>query len=267
MLDEMNRPTTATQGITGAEAGLSGEEQIRIAMETIARNDGVATMPQLYAAVEARLGGRCLSSQGKASLRFFVNKVAVNAGYVRPFDKTSPGWRLTPDGYEVIAPRSESPDTDGCEDATRSCVSSTNSAYGAAFERYVLDLLKAMYPYYAWYHQGQHKRTERGLDLIGDRVGDLRDEPRRIGVQVKFHQADRAPAETEWLRFLAGCFARRVDAAIFVTSGRLTGEQRREASEANVRVIEGREEIQRIGRLFQLPEFVLFEPRLTEPMD
>jgi hypothetical protein len=64
-------------------------------------------------------------------------------------------------------------------------------------------------------------------------------------VQVKFHAANNAPTEKEWLKFLAGCFARRLETAIFVTTGRLTGEQRREAQEARVVVVEGVAEVNR----------------------
>ena len=60
------------------------------------------------------------------------------------------------------------------------------------------------------------------------------DSPENIGVQVKFHQASSAPSEREWLKFLAECFARRLDRTVFITTGRLTGEQRREAGEANI---------------------------------
>jgi hypothetical protein len=78
-------------------------------------------------------------------------------------------------------------------------------------------------------------------------------------VQVKFHAPNNAPTETEWLKFLAGCFARRVESAVFITTGRLTGEQRREAQEARVVVIEGRHEVSRHAERYAVPQFDLFE--------
>jgi hypothetical protein len=138
-----------------------------------------------------------------------------------------------------------------------------NSAQGAAFERWVMLLLRATYPYYAWYHQGRHKLKERGLDFVGTRVGDSNDEPRSIGVQVKLHQANNAPTQGEWLKFLAGCFARRVESAMFVTTGRLTGEQRREAQEAKVIVIEGAAEIDRLAKLHNVKLFELATKQRT----
>ena len=43
--------------LTGAEAGLSGDEQIRIALRTIAANGGTAPMADLYQAVEQQMNG------------------------------------------------------------------------------------------------------------------------------------------------------------------------------------------------------------------
>jgi hypothetical protein len=247
--------------VTAAEAGISGDEQVQIALQTIAVNGGVAQMQQIYAALENKLkeNGYKLSEQGKASLRFYVNKVAVKAGYVYPHDKNSHGWRITPKGRDFlkqVLPEPEkviNADTQVEEDAP------SNVVKGEAFELYILNLLKAIYPYYVWYHQGNHKKHERGLDFIGDRIGHSKDDPKSIGVQVKFHAEKYTPTQIEWLKFLSGCFARRVESAIFITTGRLSGEQRREAGEANVIVVESREEVARLASLYQIPKFDLFD--------
>jgi hypothetical protein len=118
---------------------------------------------------------------------------------------------------------------------------------------------KAAYPFYAWYHQGLHKRNERGLDFIGNRIGDAADEPGTVGVQVKFYAPNSAPTQIEWLKFLAGCFARRLDSAMFITTGKLTIEQRREAQEARMTIIEGRAEVKRLAELYNIGSFELFE--------
>ena len=200
--------------ITGAEAGLNGDAQIRIALQAIDANGGIAPISMLYSTVEQQMNGAKLSEQGKASLRYFVNRVAVQAGYLYPADPSVPGWRITPEGRAFL----------GVEQAP-----------------------------------SEEAINERGLDLIGSLVGNASNQPQVVGVQVKFHSQNAAPSQLEWFRFLAGCFARQVDRAIFVTSGRLTSEQRREAGEARVIVIEGRDEITRIGDRQHTPKFDLFD--------
>jgi Restriction endonuclease len=245
--------------VTGAEAGLSGDDQIRIALAQMLRQGGRARTADLYGALESvlRPRGLALSQQGRDSLRFFVNRVAVRAGYVHPHDPKDPGWRITDRGREVMESDARTEPVIDVDSGTEQQVPS-NSARGDAFELYVIELMRVAYPYYAWTHQGRDKRNERGLDFIGRRIGDAREEHRSIAVQVKFHRPGNAPTEREWLKFLAGCFARRVDGAIFITSGRLTSEQRREAQEANVTVIEGREELRRLAALHELGQFELF---------
>jgi len=247
--------------VTAYEAGFSGDEQIRIALETIVAKGGVAQTGDIYSAVESRLRNRglTLSKQGKASLRFFVNRVAVKAGYVFPHDKNNPGWRITAKGRSVLAENPPEPETLVNVDTQTEEQVQSSVAKGSAFELYVLDLLKAMYPYYVWYHQGNYKKQERGLDFIGDRIGEGKDEPKSVGVQVKFHEARYAPTQMAWLKFLSGCFARRVESAIFITTGQLTPEQRREAREAKVIVIEGKNEITRLAALHKIRSFGLFE--------
>lgn len=248
---------TKTKLVTAADAGISGDEQLKIALQTIVANGGVAQMRQIYTAVNEELhkNGYQLSEQGEASLRFYVNSVGVKAGYIYPYDKKNRGWRITPQGKEFL--EEISPDAEqvvNIDTQTEEKIPS-NVAKGAAFELYILELLKAMYPYYVWYHQGRHKRNERGLDFIGDKMGDSKDEPKNIGVQVKFHREKYTPTQLEWLKFLSGCFARRVEKAIFITTGRLSGEQRREAGEAKVIVVEGKQEVTRLAKLYKIPKF------------
>ena len=249
---------TSHQLLTGAEAGLSGDDQIRIALRAIAANGGTAHMPDIYEAVEQNMNGAKLSAQGKASLRFFINKIAVKAGYVYPADPSTPGWRITPEGREAIQ-LTQAIEEAVNVDTDETFQVSSNSARGAAFELYVLGLLKQLYPYYTWYHQGQRKSNERGLDFIGSQFRWEDSQPQFIGVQVKFHGFNTAPSTIEWFKFLAGCFARQINQAVFITTGRLTSEQRREAGEARVIVIEGQHEITRIAKLHSIEEFEFFE--------
>lgn len=246
---------------TGFEAGLTGDQQILVALEYINQNGGVAQMKELYIALENKINpnGFTLSDQGRASFRFYVNKVAVQAGYIYPHDKNNPGWRITPEGRQFLQSSYPSQEVALNVDTGIEEYIESSAAKGAAFELWILDLLRAWYPYYSWYHQGAHKHSERGLDFVGARIGDSVGEPRSIGVQVKFHHIKNAPTQMEWLKFLSGCFARRVEAAIFITTGRLTSDQRREAQEARVIVIEGRGELTRLAGVYNIKEFKLFD--------
>ena len=246
--------------VSGYEAGLSADEQITIGLRAIVDYGGVATMQQIYQAVEARLNGRRLSDQGRASLRRLINSAAVQAGFIYPHDSNNPGWRITPEGKEFLSQPPLLNEEVINVDTQLNEVKPSNSVRGTALELYLVILLKKAYPRHAWYHQGLHKQNERGLDIIGSRFGGSSQEPASIGVQVKFHDQQNAPTQVEWLKFLAGCFARHIEHPIFVTTGRLTSEQRREAGEARVVVVEGREEITRLAAAHEIPTFDLFDP-------
>ena len=57
--------------VTGFDAGLSGDDQIRVALQRIIERGGEAEMADSYEAVDARLPEGCaLFDQGRASLRF-----------------------------------------------------------------------------------------------------------------------------------------------------------------------------------------------------
>jgi hypothetical protein len=90
-------------------AGFSGKDQIRICCQYMAAHGGQAEMPELYQAVEQHMRGDSLSPQGKSSLRFFINEVAVNDGYIHPHDPLHPGWRLTEDGWRLAGRRPPGP--------------------------------------------------------------------------------------------------------------------------------------------------------------
>jgi hypothetical protein len=72
-------------------------------LKLILEQGGIAVMQQIYDAVENRLPAGCqLSQQGRNSLRRVVNSRAVNDGYIHPYDKKNPGWRITDDGINFI---------------------------------------------------------------------------------------------------------------------------------------------------------------------
>ncbi len=89
--------------VTAAKAGFPESDQIKIALELILSQGGIATIQQIYSAVEEKLGdGVYLSEQGKHSLRRTINTGAVNRGYIHPYDNNNPGWRITKSGVEFI---------------------------------------------------------------------------------------------------------------------------------------------------------------------
>ncbi|MCC7004715.1 restriction endonuclease [Candidatus Nomurabacteria bacterium] len=243
---------------TATEAGLTQDEVIFIVLSTIIANDGCASIEQIRDKVNEKLAeiNSVLSYQGKQSLARLVNFTAVNAGYIYKYDRENPGWRITPEGREFInsyqgQETEEVYDTDTQQEVT--VVS--NVVLSTAFEHYCIELLKQIYPYYTWYHQGRHKKNERGLDIIGERLGETNTEPKTLGIQVKLHQENSTPTKEEWLKFLAGCFTRKIGKAIFITTGKLNGEQRREAGEADVTIIEGKAEIIRLSNLYNVAQF------------
>lgn len=256
---------------TGSQAGLSSETQIKIALKAMADNGGSAKMPAIYAAVQKEmqavrgLSNLELSKPGEASLRANISRAAVRAGYVYPYDSNIDGWRITPEGKEFLKSQGIFEQATNV-DTNVSVNVLSNSVRGAAFENYILGLLKEMYPNHAWYSQGVRKHNERGLDFIGSQVGNVAGNSQIVGVQVKFHADNTAPSQIEWLKFLAGCYARQVNLAVFITTGRLTSEQRREAGEARVVVIESRDEIKRIAKQYGVEEFDLFEKQSDKLM-
>jgi hypothetical protein len=230
---------------SGSQAGLSANDQYRLALLKIVEQGGKATMQEIYAAVEARMSPDTLSDVGKATLRNYVNKVLVQAGFVSKGDGS---WVITAEGREFLGLAELTKVTEVVTEGSGTEIIVPSVAVRAiAFEKYVLSLMRQVYPEYSWYHQGMHKQNERGVDLLGTRLRPDPGHPEVIGVQVKCHAADNAPSIVEWLKFLAGCFARKVDRGLFVTTGRLTGDQRREAAEARVAVIEGKGELDRIA--------------------
>ena len=236
--------------MSAAEAELDRNEVVRICLRYMVAAGGSATTAELYAAVEANMSGATLSANGRACVREYVNRYAVRTGLVLPHSADRPGWHITAEGRELVA----------AEERVVGPAPAPSSPMSRAFEQYVLGLMHRIYPRYFWYHQGVHTRHERGLDLIATRFPDdapPKRSPDKIGVQVKLHDPSRAPSDEEWRKFMAGCFARRVDLAIFVTTGCLAGEQRREASEAGVIVIAGAAEIARVADRYGYPQFEL----------
>ncbi|MBK8421720.1 hypothetical protein [Candidatus Villigracilis saccharophilus] len=66
-------------GVTGAEVGLSGDAQIRIALQKIDSNGGVAQTSEIYAAIESQLSGENFQNKVRLVYEICINTDAVRA--------------------------------------------------------------------------------------------------------------------------------------------------------------------------------------------
>jgi len=87
---------------------------------------------------------------------------------VLAYSKEKPGWHITPAGQEFFLQHSAVPGLrpeDGDEEVTIASGAEVVVPHivvqAAAFERYMLDFMRVLYPSYSWYHQGRHKSNER----------------------------------------------------------------------------------------------------------
>jgi hypothetical protein len=243
--------------VTYKAAGLTKEDVYTLVFTEILKDPGGLDTKEIYDIVNNKLKekSQTLSNQGKATLRNLLSKYAVLEGYVYPHDKDNPNWRLTNAGRQLVENQGRQEEFVFNTETNENEKEIPNTVRGAILEYYVLGLLKKMHPYYSWFHQGLQKNNERGLDLIANKIGELHSEYKTIGVQIKNHKETSAPTKDEWSKFLAGCFVRHIDEAIFITTGKLNSEQRREAGEAKITVIEGVEELNRIAKLYKYKSY------------
>ena len=91
---------------TGAQAGLSGLQQLRLILETLVANEGTGSMAAFYAAVEAAMQPRRLSTVGKAAVRCYVNRRALAEGLLEADTQAriAAVWRITPKGRALVEP-------------------------------------------------------------------------------------------------------------------------------------------------------------------
>ncbi len=94
----LSRQGAAGAEMTGAGFGLSGDQQILICLHHLAKNGGSAPIGELYSAVERQMQPCRLSDAGRTSLRFFINKKAVEEGWVHPGYRGQDAWRITEKG-------------------------------------------------------------------------------------------------------------------------------------------------------------------------
>jgi hypothetical protein len=241
------------QEVTYKDAGLTKENIYSLIFSEMVEHPDGMEMKDIYEIINTKLAenSQILSTQGKDSLRNLINKHATLEGFIYPYDKENPKWRLTDEGKKLIKQQGKQKELVFNTETKKNETEMANTLKGALLERYVLGLLKEMYPYYSWFHQGMQKNNERGLDLIANKIGEKHSEYKTIGVQIKNHKETSAPTKEEWLKFLAGCFVRHIEEVLFITTGKLSSEQRREAGESKITVIEGFDELNRIAKLYK----------------
>jgi hypothetical protein len=82
--------------MSAPQTGLSKDDIHRACLRAMVAAGGSSTNSDLYAAVERTMQGNVLPEDGKATVRSYVNRVAVRAGLVMPYDPEQAGWRITP---------------------------------------------------------------------------------------------------------------------------------------------------------------------------
>ena len=100
--------TTDVREMTAAQAGLSTERQIQIALQEIVDRGGEARSDQLYEAIERNMPADVvLSQQGRDTLRSLLSREAVQQGYIEPHASDRPGWCVTAQGRSYIGETQE----------------------------------------------------------------------------------------------------------------------------------------------------------------
>lgn len=104
-----NAPSSVSEPpseMTGAQAGLTSHEQIRLVLEALVAGGGSATMADFYQAVSAAMTPHRLSPNGRAGLRCYVNRTCVKQGLVEAdtVARRTAQWRITEAGRDLVQP-------------------------------------------------------------------------------------------------------------------------------------------------------------------
>jgi len=245
-------PRIGKTEVSYAEAGFTKEYLYSLIFREMLKYPDGLKMSDIKDIVNRELAkkSKILSYNGEGCLRELINRRSVAEGFIYPYEKGKK-WRLTNEGKRIIELQGKQREKVINSKTGDEETEIPNVVKGALLEKYVLGLLKEIHPNYSWYHQGEQKNNERGLDLIANKIGEGRSEYNTIGVQIKNHRETSYPTKEEWLKFLAGCFVRHIEKAIFITTGKLNSEQRREADEAKITVIGGLDELNRIAKRYE----------------
>lgn len=95
--------------LSAADFGLKGQELKEIILEEILKKNGLATIPDVYSAVEIRMNGHPLSENGKSSLRRVVTELGKK-GYIYPRNTRYDHLKITSEGTNYLNNSSPYPD-------------------------------------------------------------------------------------------------------------------------------------------------------------
>ncbi|MDR0515611.1 MAG: restriction endonuclease [Fibromonadaceae bacterium] len=253
-------------GVTHGEAGLKKEDVYSLVFKEMVKYPDGLTIKDIYKIVNDELAkkSQILSKPaGEKSLRALISNSYERDGFIYPFEEGK-NWRLTNEGKKIVEQQGKQGEKVTNSKTGGEETEIPNVVKGALLEKYVLGLLKEMHPYYSWFHQGEQKNNERGLDLTAKKIGEGNSKHETIGVQIKNYKETSVLVKEEWTKFLAGCFVRRLEEAIFITTGRLSSDQRREAGEAKITVIEGINELNRIAKLYKYKTYDEYNEYIKE---
>jgi len=119
-------------------------------------------------------------------------------------------------------------------------------------EDFVFKLFEKEHPEFVWHHLGKDKKTEMGIDILGEKSTE--EKKWKIGIQVKLYQEHSYIADEDWRDFLAGCTIHKLNEIKLVIKGRLTQKQLHQCQMADITIIH-LDQINRMADNHGLPHF------------
>jgi len=119
-------------------------------------------------------------------------------------------------------------------------------------EEFVFKLFQKEHPEFVWHHLGKDKKTEMGIDILGEKSTE--EKKWKIGIQVKLYQEHSYIAGEDWRDFLAGCTIHKLNEIKLVIKGRLTQKQLHQCQMADITIIH-LDQINRMADKHGLPHF------------
>lgn len=121
-------------------------------------------------------------------------------------------------------------------------------------EEFVFILFQKEKPEFVWRHLGRDKKTEMGIDILGEAF--FAEKKWRIGIQVKLYQESLYICDEDWRDFLAGCTIHKLNEIYLIIRGKLTQKQLHQSQMADITIIH-LDQINRMADKHALPHFEL----------
>lgn len=119
-------------------------------------------------------------------------------------------------------------------------------------EEYVFKLFEKENPEFVWHHLGKDKKTEMGIDILGEKC--IEEKKWKIGIQVKLYQEHSYISPDDWRDFLAGCTIHKLNEIKLVLKGKLTQAQLNQCQMADITIIH-LNQLNRMADKHGLPHF------------